>query len=160
MTIERWHQIEGLFHAARKETAEQRERFLDEACRTDPELRQEVESLLENEELAAGFLESQVLPSPAQHVMSCGDPACGRNLGSSTHRGLAGTKGKGTPEAGLDLVGFQDNLYAIRISIFPLVEKMCDPPLLLALLCAAAGTEPYKPARHQALQSERGVHHE
>ena len=46
MIIERWRQIESLFHAAYEKPAEERERFLDEACGSDQTLRREVESLL------------------------------------------------------------------------------------------------------------------
>jgi hypothetical protein len=68
MVIKRWHQIESLFHSAREKTAEERARFLDDACSTDQTLRREVESLLANEDLAAGFLESDgagAQPQPA-----------------------------------------------------------------------------------------------
>ena len=54
MLIERWRQVESLFHAAHEKTAEDRVRFLDEACGSDQTLRREVESLLANEDLAAG----------------------------------------------------------------------------------------------------------
>ena len=43
MTLERFQQIEELYHAAREKTAEERAALLAEA---DPELRREVESLL------------------------------------------------------------------------------------------------------------------
>src|ERR1700676_755558 len=68
MAIERWRQIEHLFHAAHEKTAEERTRFLDETCSSEPTLRREVESLLANEVLAASFLESdraEPYPEPA-----------------------------------------------------------------------------------------------
>ncbi|MBI3682181.1 MAG: hypothetical protein HY235_17515 [Acidobacteria bacterium] len=76
MVIERWRQIESLLHAAHEKTGEERTRFLDEACSTDPTLRHEVESLLANEDLAAGFLESDgsVARAPAVHEPVA--PAC------------------------------------------------------------------------------------
>jgi len=59
MTVNRWNQIESLFHATFGMKAGERERFLNDACGDgDPALRREVESLLAFEESAAGFLES------------------------------------------------------------------------------------------------------
>ena len=67
MLAERWRQIESVFNAAHEKTAEERSRFLDDACSSDQTLRREVESLLANEDLAASFLESDgsgALPAP------------------------------------------------------------------------------------------------
>ena len=67
MVLERWRQIESLFHAASEKTGEERSRFLDETCSSDPMLRREVESLLANDDLAASFLEThdrRVPPHP------------------------------------------------------------------------------------------------
>ena len=58
MVLERWRQIESLFHAASEKTSEDRSRFLDEMCNSDQMLRREVESLLANDDLAASFLET------------------------------------------------------------------------------------------------------
>ncbi|MCC6343661.1 MAG: protein kinase [Bryobacterales bacterium] len=60
MTVNRWSQIENLFHATSGMAAGERERFLDGACGSDTALRREVESLLAFGESAAGFLESAV----------------------------------------------------------------------------------------------------
>jgi serine/threonine protein kinase len=54
----RWHEIEEIFHRALERPVEMRAAFLDSACGQDAELRQEVESLLEHDRLADGFLES------------------------------------------------------------------------------------------------------
>src|SRR5437016_3401645 len=43
---ERWQQIENLFQGALELEADERAAFLDQACGSDAELRQEVESLL------------------------------------------------------------------------------------------------------------------
>ncbi len=58
MVIERWRQVESLFHAALEKTGEERAAFLTKACGNDQDLRLEVESLLASEDLAARFLES------------------------------------------------------------------------------------------------------
>ncbi len=65
MVVERWRQIQSLFHAACERTGEDCVHFLAGECSADPALRREVESLLENEDLAAGFLESAESDAPA-----------------------------------------------------------------------------------------------
>jgi hypothetical protein len=54
---ERWREVEAFFLAARDRQASTRSAFLDEACSTDPALRQEVESLLKADSGASGFME-------------------------------------------------------------------------------------------------------
>ena len=44
--MERWHQIETMFHAALELPPQAREAYLKEACKTDDSLRQELDSLL------------------------------------------------------------------------------------------------------------------
>ena len=58
MSIERWHNVESLFHSARTLKPEQRRGYLESACGGDQELLREVESLVANDELAAEFLET------------------------------------------------------------------------------------------------------
>lgn len=58
MLIGRWREIESLYHAARERDPGERARFLQEACGSDESLRDEVESLLANEDPASSFLES------------------------------------------------------------------------------------------------------
>ncbi len=60
MTPERWVQIEELFHHASECDFEDRDAFLDEACRDDLELRREVEALLASEEHASDQLHAAV----------------------------------------------------------------------------------------------------
>ena len=47
MTPERWRQVEAVLQAALKREPADRAALLDSACAGDPDLRQEVESLLE-----------------------------------------------------------------------------------------------------------------
>ncbi len=93
MLIERWHQIETLFHAAHRETADARIRFLDEACSSDPALRRELESLLANEELAASFLESDEAGLPPLPPHEPVPP--GERIGPYTAMELLGVGGMG-----------------------------------------------------------------
>jgi predicted Ser/Thr protein kinase len=52
----RWQQIETLFHSALELDASRRASFLDQACRDDPSLRKEVESLLFHNNKTADIL--------------------------------------------------------------------------------------------------------
>ena len=56
--MERRHQVEELFHAALEREPSERDTFLSQACRTDPELRAEVESLISAHEQPGSFLDS------------------------------------------------------------------------------------------------------
>ena len=94
MLAARWRQIESVFNAAQGKTAEERVRFLDEACSGDQTLRREVESLLSNEDLAASFLESAgsgALPAPAAREIV----PPGERIGPYTVIDLLGTGGMG-----------------------------------------------------------------
>lgn len=93
MLIERWRQIESLFHAARCKTVEERAHFLAEACSGDQTLQSEVESLLANEELAGAFLESD-RSGPAELTATEPVPA-GQQIGPYTVMDLLGSGGMG-----------------------------------------------------------------
>lgn len=59
MTPERWQEVERLFHAARgRRPGEERAAYLAEACRGDDGLREEVESLLAQDDSASDFIEA------------------------------------------------------------------------------------------------------
>jgi serine/threonine protein kinase/Tol biopolymer transport system component len=68
MQAERWRQIEELYQEALAQPPEQRAAFLAQACADDPELRAEVQSLLDQQ--ADSFLESA--PVSAIHALSAG----------------------------------------------------------------------------------------
>lgn len=57
VTPERWGQIESLYHAAADRQAEDRQDFLTRECAGDPQLLEEVESLLAREDVASGVLD-------------------------------------------------------------------------------------------------------
>jgi serine/threonine-protein kinase len=61
---ERWRQVEELFDSAVSRSPEDRAAFLDQVCGEDAELRREVESLLEADSKASGFLEPDGRSSP------------------------------------------------------------------------------------------------
>ena len=58
MEAERWHLVESLYHSALKVAPSERGVFLQNECKNDEELCQEVESLLSLEDSAADFIES------------------------------------------------------------------------------------------------------
>jgi serine/threonine protein kinase len=57
MDLERWRQVERLYHAALEHTAEARGKFIAESCEGDAELRNELESLLAEDLAANGPLD-------------------------------------------------------------------------------------------------------
>jgi Tol biopolymer transport system component/serine/threonine protein kinase len=96
MDPERWKQIEQLYHAALEREESQREAFLEKACGADQDLRQEVESLLEREQKAEGFIEKPALEIAAKglaedQMLS----VVGRKIGSYEVLSLLGRGGMG-----------------------------------------------------------------
>src|SRR6185503_3252923 len=65
MTPERWRQIKALLESALERTGHEREAFLDDACAGDPELRREVDTLLDSHAQSGDFIES-----PAYEVLA------------------------------------------------------------------------------------------
>ena len=58
MTADRWQQVDKILEQALEQERDRRKSFLDEACRGDDALRQEVESLLAAHERAGSLLNS------------------------------------------------------------------------------------------------------
>ena len=89
MKAERWARIEELFVAASDRDTAERPAFLDAECGTDPELRREVESLLETAELDAAFLDRPLHVDAARVVRSLagvGDVLLGAELAGARSR--------------------------------------------------------------------------
>jgi len=61
MELERWRQVEHLYHAALEQEESERAAFLDAACSGDPALRDEVKSLLTYDKRAEHFMEAAAL---------------------------------------------------------------------------------------------------
>ena len=57
MRPERWKTIEEIFHAALDRPLEDRRQFLETVCGSDPELREEIDSLLHEAAESASFME-------------------------------------------------------------------------------------------------------
>jgi len=89
MTIERRRQIESLCQQALATDATRRAAFLDEACLDDPELRREVQSMLDVQPDAGAFLETPAWDVPAAPL------APGTRLGPYEIHSLIGAGGMG-----------------------------------------------------------------
>jgi serine/threonine protein kinase len=92
---DRWQRLKELFEAASDKDEASRTAFLDEACRDDPSLREEVEALL-NDRNDDPFLEKpayQVAPELFESVME--DALIGKNLGTYEITGAIGRGGMG-----------------------------------------------------------------
>ena len=76
MDPERWQRIGELFHRALEHGAEERSRFLDDACRGDAALRAEVDSLLAHHEDGS----PPVVPTPPEEPAAGGEPDGGEPL--------------------------------------------------------------------------------
>ena len=69
MNSERWRQINRLFEAAIELAPDERSAFINQICRHDENLREELESLLASHEEAEGFLEKPAVGEVAEAVL-------------------------------------------------------------------------------------------
>ena len=96
MEPERWSQIERLYHSAAALGADERDAFLERACNGDPELRQELESLLAHDKQAENFIESPALEIAAgQLARGENQSMVGRMVGHYRILSLLGGGGMG-----------------------------------------------------------------
>ena len=84
MNPERWRQIKEVLATALETPIDEREQFLSQICREDPDLRREVEQLLESEsKLHANFLDEQDLAQAAAEALPEEEnPWIGRRVGA------------------------------------------------------------------------------
>lgn len=96
MTPQRWQQIKEVFGSAAERQGSERAVYLDETCRSDEELRTEVETLLAAEESEGSFMErpavSEVIGAMAE---SREQPVVGRKVGRYEVLSLLGRGGMG-----------------------------------------------------------------
>lgn len=86
MKHERWQEIEELFHAALDQPPARLTAFLDDACRSDLELRRQVEALLASFEEAGDFIEQPPLEGAISSIVEqSSDEQASANI-----QGLAG----------------------------------------------------------------------
>lgn len=71
MNLERWRQIEQLFHSAREMPHGERDAFLRRACSGDAELRDEIGSLLRESDEGEDFLTESALALGLSFLAPC-----------------------------------------------------------------------------------------
>jgi eukaryotic-like serine/threonine-protein kinase len=102
MTPERSQQVEEIFQAALDYAPEERERFVSEACATDPGLKHDVETLLAKHDSAGSLLKKRVNAQPDSGLTEwfetdeTADPMIGRRLGAYRIEREVGRGGMGT----------------------------------------------------------------
>ena len=107
----RWRRIEDLFYAALDLEPSARQAFLDDACANDPELRDELNSLLKSSEQTLGFARRAV-QEVAQHETD-GDTLADRYIGAYRLLRVLGKGGMGT----VYLATRADDLYQQNVAI-------------------------------------------
>jgi serine/threonine-protein kinase len=112
MTPERYQQVKSILQTAVEFDTPQRESFLAEACNGDEELRREVESLLQHETPAAGFIEESAFEVAAR-VLKDEDSAIGRRIGPYRIKKEIGRGGMGV----VYLAGRDDEQYQKQVAI-------------------------------------------
>jgi serine/threonine protein kinase/Tol biopolymer transport system component len=95
MEVERWQQIERLFHAALERAPHERAALLAEACAGDAELRHEVESLLAEFAHTGGLLEAAASDLAADWLQEQGRATLKQTLGHFRILSLLGKGGMG-----------------------------------------------------------------
>ena len=96
MKPERWRKIGQVYHAALEREASQRLAYLHEVCAGDDALRQEVESLLAQQEAAGSFLETPAMEVAAMAMAKDSRQSLkGQQLGSYKNVSLLGAGGMG-----------------------------------------------------------------
>jgi serine/threonine protein kinase len=82
VTPERWRQVNDLFHAAREQPIDARDRFVEEAAGGDAELAREVRSLLASHDTSTEFLEQPAYEVAARLILDGSEPSLvGRQIG-------------------------------------------------------------------------------
>ncbi|MBA4122683.1 MAG: serine/threonine protein kinase [Acidobacteria bacterium] len=92
MDTERWKKIKGLFDAAQELEPKKREKFLENACGNDVELRREIENLLNSFENAESFMEKPAAREVASMFEDKKTLAANRTTGDlQSEKFIAGT---------------------------------------------------------------------
>jgi len=70
---EKWREVKEVFYAALRHAPEERERFLNESCQDDDQMRREVESLLSSSEAAGSFMQNPAVGEVAETIAGNGE---------------------------------------------------------------------------------------
>ena len=95
MKIERWRQVEDLFHAALERAPEERQAFLADACGEDAGLRLQVEQLISIDQRAGTRLETPVMEEVTAALDDDAPPLEGAQVGPYRILSLLGAGGMG-----------------------------------------------------------------
>lgn len=107
-----WERIEALFYAALEQPASARHDFLESACRNDPALRAEVESLLDASDKTLGFLQRPV-EEAARNLDGTDEVSVGRQIGAYRLLRVLGEGGMGR----VYLAARADDMYQQQVAI-------------------------------------------
>ncbi len=102
MDAERWKLVETLYHRMASQPVEQWQQAFDEACSGDPELREELKSLLDAREDAGDFLSDETRGEVLGLVAALAAPSVGDTLGPYRILAEAGAGAMGRVYRALD----------------------------------------------------------
>jgi non-specific serine/threonine protein kinase/serine/threonine-protein kinase len=131
MTPQRWQQVDELFNAALDRPAEARAAFLDEACRDDAALREQVEHYLDCHDAAGDFIEQPATAAtlslaPGESLKLEPDAMLGRQIGAYKLVRELGRGGMGA----VYLAVRSDDQYQKRVAL-KLVKRGMDTDFIL-----------------------------
>ena len=119
----RWQQIEQICQSALELEESRREAFLEDACRGDAKLRQEVESLLKHDKRGDRFIEQPALEAAARMIaQEKPESLLGQQVGSYQIQSLLGAGGMGVVYKGRDVRLNR----SVAIKVLP-ADKVSDP---------------------------------
>ncbi len=122
MTPDRWQQINNVFHLALDLEPADRDRFLDEVCAADQELRREVQSLLAFDEPPGSFVDKPVFGDTARLLENNrADTMADRRIGAYKVIREIGHGGMGS----VYLAARADNIYRKQVAI-KLIKRGMD----------------------------------
>ena len=113
--MNRWDQLQTLFHEALALPPEQREAFLQESCADDPDLLKELQALLASEQLAATLSESAVKNSVASYLENVDTALTGGQLGAYELIEVIGSGGMGSVYRAARSDGSYDLQVAVKV---------------------------------------------